>query len=128
MQDNFINSRPVKVLAISASPRNPSNSEVFLQEALGVLPTLRIQTDVTVYHFRGKNFRPCIACLQCFKNGGMCILQDDFESLRQLWLAADCIIYSLPVYVVGIPGVLKCFLDRLHNATVIIILLILPGI
>lgn len=109
--------KTVKVLAINASPRRDGNTKTLLHEALSGLSDCRIPTEVVEYDFFGKRFQPCVACLQCYKNGGKCIMKDDFEELRELWLSADCVVYCLPVYVVGIPGQLKCFLDRLHNAT-----------
>ena len=109
--------RKIKVLAISASPRKNGNTDFYLRQALKGLGETPIETEVTNFSFCGKRFGSCIGCLKCYENGGSCILKDDFEQLRQLWIDADCIIYCLPVYVVGIPGQLKCFLDRLHNAT-----------
>ncbi len=109
--------KEIKVLAISASPRRDGNTDNYLSQALEILNKSEIAAEVTKYSFFGKRFGACIGCLRCYENGGSCILKDDFEELRKLWLEADCIIYCLPVYVVGIPGQLKCFIDRLHNAT-----------
>ncbi|HCJ56657.1 MAG TPA: hypothetical protein DHV55_04330, partial [Clostridiaceae bacterium] len=53
---------------------------------------------------------------KCVENKGQCILKDDFEDLRQLWINADVVIYSFPVYHLSVPGQLKCFIDRLGNA------------
>ena len=110
--------RTVKVLAISASTRRGGNTEFYLNQALEALKESKLSTEVTMYSFCGKKLSGCIGCGKCWENGGSCILKDDFEELRQLWLEADCVIYALPVYVVGIPGQLKCFIDRLHNSLV----------
>lgn len=108
--------RTVKVLAISAGTRRGGNTEFYLNHALEALKESTIPTEITMYSFCGKKFFGCIGCGRCWENGGSCVLKDDFEELRQLWLEADCVIYALPVYVVGIPGQLKCFIDRLHNS------------
>ena len=108
--------RTIKVLAICDSTRKGGNTEFYLNQAMEVLKESAIPTEVTVYSLRGKKISGCIACGKCWENGGSCILKDDFEELRQMWLEADCVIYALPVYVVGIPGQLKCFIDRLHNS------------
>jgi multimeric flavodoxin WrbA len=42
---------------------------------------------------------------------------DDFAELRDKWFAADAIIYSVPIYHLGVPGQLKSFIDRLGNST-----------
>lgn len=109
------NTAKVKLLAISASPRK-GNSQFLLEEALKCIPELPLPVETELYSFRGKNISPCRSCLKCYTNGGSCIIKDDFEELRQLWISADAVIYSVPVYVVNIPGQLKCFLDRLHNS------------
>lgn len=106
----------IKLLAISASPRKRGNTAFLMGEALKVLEETGIQTEVRTYSFSGKKIQPCIGCLKCYGNGGNCILKDDFANLRELWLWADSIIYFSPVYVAGIPGQLKCFIDRLNNS------------
>lgn len=42
--------------------------------------------------------------------------EDGFEELCDRWAAADAVIYSVPVYHLGISGQLKCFIDRLGNS------------
>ena len=58
-----------------------------------------------------------MGCFRCVedKSLGECVIRDDFQPLRDLWLKADVILYSVPVYHVGIPGQVKCFIDRLGN-------------
>lgn len=108
--------KPIKLLAISASPRLRGNSQYLLERALEGLRDCGIPVEVTRYSFAGKSFRGCIGCLKCYGNGGQCVIKDDFQALRQLWLDSDCVIYCSPVYVAGIPGQLKCFIDRLNNS------------
>jgi multimeric flavodoxin WrbA len=109
----------IKVLGISGSPRD-GNSRYLLKEALMAAQNVdpkRIVIDE--YSFRGKKFSPCIACFRCDGDEkvkrGECVIKDDFQTLRDKWVGADVIIYSVPVYHVGIPGQLKCFIDRLGN-------------
>jgi multimeric flavodoxin WrbA len=47
---------------------------------------------------------------------GECRIKDVFQEMRDLWIEADVIIYSFPVYHMGIPAQLKSFLDRLGNS------------
>jgi len=42
-----------------------------------------------------------------------CRLKDDLHELKEKWLNADGIIYSIPVYHLGMPGNFKAFIDRL---------------
>ena len=105
-----------KVLGISGSPRK-GNSLFLLKEALesakGVVPD---SVHTQLYSIKGRIFNPCIACRYCKDHDGDCVHKDDFEELREFWLDADVIIYSVPVYHMSIPGQLKCFIDRLGNS------------
>ena len=108
--------KPLTLLAISGSPRKKGNSVQFLADTLAVLPELNWSVTVTEYSFAAKKFSPCIGCLSCYKKGGECVFQDDFQELRELWVGADIILYAFPIYGLNMPGQMKCFLDRLGNA------------
>jgi multimeric flavodoxin WrbA len=71
--------------------------------------------ETELYSFAGKEIAPCISCFRCM-DAGDCTIEDDFQELRDKWVAADAVIYSVPVYHMGIPGQLKCFIDRLGNS------------
>jgi len=103
-------------LGISASPRK-GNSEFLLKEAMGAARAASPEGTVfDTYSLRGKKMAPCVSCFRCGERGGECVIEDDFQALRDLWLAADVILYSVPVYHMGMPGQLKCFIDRLGNS------------
>jgi multimeric flavodoxin WrbA len=106
----------VRLLGICASPRERGNSRYLLERTLaaaGEVAAGRVATDL--YSFARKRIGPCISCFRCEELGD-CAIGDDFQELRDAWLAADAIVYSVPVYHMGIPGQLKCFLDRLGNS------------
>ena len=117
MDDFLLNMGKISVLGICGSPRN-GNSLFLLQEALHTAFQVNkrcIKTEL--YSIKGKNIKPCVACFKCGKPNhlGECAIRDDFQELRDLWLEADVIIYSVPVYHMNIPGQMKCFIDRLGN-------------
>jgi len=105
----------IKVLGISASPRK-GNSEYILEEALKVLDGLPFKTETSIVSLRGHEIKPCVGCYVCRKKEGHCPIKDDFEELRQQYLKADVVIYSVPLFNYSIPGQLKCFIDRLGQA------------
>jgi len=106
----------VRVLGICGSPRK-GNSYFLLEQALKGASSVDARAVTTeAYLFRGKTFQPCKACAYCARNSGNCVIEDDFAELKAKWLAADVIVYSVPVYHMGIPGQLKCFIDRLGNS------------
>jgi multimeric flavodoxin WrbA len=107
----------LNILGISGSPRS-GNSEYLLEKALDKAASYRGAIVETVrYSFRNKEFKPCIACDHCMRNEGACVHRDDFGELSALWHEADVILYSLPVYHMGMPGQVKCFVDRLGNSS-----------
>lgn len=111
---------PIKLLGISGSPRKNGNSRFLLEVALEAAEAKAPgMVNSEIYSISGKTFKPCDACNQCHDRLGYCRqTDDDFGELRDKWFAADAIIYSVPVYHMGIPGQLKIFLDRLGNSVV----------
>jgi len=106
----------INVLGINGSPRK-GNSQYLLNKALEYISKLKdVKLRIKTYSFRGKEIKPCLACGYCAKNNGKCIHKDDFEQLKELWFNADVILYSIPVYHMGMPGQVKCFIDRLGNS------------
>jgi len=107
----------IKVLGINGSPRKNKSSrfqlEVALEAAQETAPD-RVETEL--YSISTKTFYPCDACYQCEKLGHCRKIDDDFAELRDKWMAADVVIYSVPVYHMGIPAQLKAFIDRLGHS------------
>lgn len=106
----------IRVLGVSASPRR-GNSVYLLDQALDAARAAgEGRAEIRTYSFRAKKFGPCLGCGQCEKLHGECAFKDSFQELRDLWLWADVVIYSVPVYHMSVPGQFKCFLDRLGNS------------
>lgn len=109
--------RRLNLLAVSSSPRGKGNSLFLLERAIdGAREVGQGSLDVQDYSFRGKRLSPCVQCYGCDKTQGECVVKDDFQELRDMWIAADILLYSVPVYHFSIPGQLKCFFDRLGQS------------
>ena len=109
--------KPLSLLGICGSPRAKGNSRYLLEIAMEEAQKAagdRIQTEIV--GLSGLRIEPCTSCYTCGKREGECFIEDDFAFLRDKWAAADAVIYSVPVYHMGIPGQLKCFIDRLGNS------------
>lgn len=107
----------IKVLGICGSPRRWGNSEFLLDHALaGAKEASPHEVEVEKYCIVGKKFAPCLSCFRCVDLKGECVQKDSFQELRDKWVAADVVIYSIPVYHMTIPGQLRCFIDRLGNS------------
>jgi len=107
----------IGILGICASPRK-GNSLFLLRKSLEALKKLphRERFEIAEIDFRGLKMAPCTNCEGCAKTKGECVIQDGFQGLRDQWVRADIVLYSVPVYHLGIPGQLKCFIDRLGNS------------
>jgi multimeric flavodoxin WrbA len=103
----------IHILGLCASPRQ-GNSEFLLDKALEIVSGPEIQ--IKRFSLGRKPLAPCDACGAHKALKGECRIKDAFQEMRDLWLEADVIIYSFPVYHMGIPGQLKAFLDRLGNS------------
>ncbi len=107
----------INVLGVSGSPRD-GNSVFLLKQALAAAKSVSPdEVHTHLYLFKGKIFQPCVHCYACQDRFyGECAIKDNFQELRDLWVEADGIVYSVPVYHMSIPGQLKCFIDRLGNS------------
>ncbi len=106
----------IKLLGIVGSPRK-GNSLFLLEQALKAAVNQypkRVKTET--YVFGQTPFAPCDGCGAHKRLNGECRIEDGFQALRDKWLDADAILYSVPVYHMGIPGQVKCFIDRLGNS------------
>jgi multimeric flavodoxin WrbA len=108
----------INVLGISASPRKGGNSAFLLGHALdGAREAYPSEVTTIAFGFPGKTIAHCNACDACNRNGGRCTIDDDFQELVDLWVDADAIIYSTPVYHMALPSQLRAFMDRLGTST-----------
>lgn len=105
----------VRLLGICGSPRKAGNSWYLLEQAVAAAKQAAPDNvDIELYSIAGKEIASCVGCYRC-RELGDCSIDDDFQKLRDKWAVADAIIYAVPVYHMGIPGQLKCFIDRLGN-------------
>jgi multimeric flavodoxin WrbA len=107
----------LNLLGISASPRREANSLFLLEKAIeGAKEAATGSLSVSCFSFHGKRIGPCVQCYRCDKTHGDCVIKDDFQPLRDEWLAADIVLYSVPVWHLSIPSQLKSFFDRLGQS------------
>ncbi|MHA1581250.1 MAG: flavodoxin family protein [Candidatus Baldrarchaeia archaeon] len=102
----------VKILGICGSLRH-GNSEFLLKKSLEAAKSVAPEyVETEFYTLAGKTIYTCDFCLLCLEYKD-CMVKDDFHELKEKWLEADGIIYSIPVYHLGMPAHLKAFIDRL---------------
>ena len=100
----------VRVLGIAGSPRRGGNTDLLLEEFMKGAASQGAETKTI--ELRRMKFETCRHCDGCLKTG-QCVIKDDMETIRPIIADADLFIISTPVYVDGMTGPLKTFLDRL---------------
>lgn len=71
-------------------------------------------SDVTRINVYKQRIQPCRGCFTCWtRTPGECIQEDDMKALLPLVAQSDILTLATPVYVDGMTGPLKTFLDRL---------------
>ncbi|MGE5498346.1 MAG: flavodoxin family protein [Syntrophothermus sp.] len=102
----------MKVIAINGSPKADGNTFHALSMAGEAIKAEGI--DFEIIHIGHKAIHGCLACGKCAQNKDeeCSIKNDDVNYCIQKMKEADGILIGSPVYYAGIPGTMKCFLDR----------------
>lgn len=104
----------MNILGISGGRIN-GNNEVACKEAL--LAAQKMGCTVTFVRLLDLNIKNCTGCCTCMRSlnlgkGDICTLHDDFEWLREKVLDADGVLFAMPVFERGAPGIFHTLLDR----------------
>ncbi|VGO14947.1 hypothetical protein PDESU_03527 [Pontiella desulfatans] len=104
--------KPQKVVVLNGSPRGEGGyTEFYLRAFLAGLG--RKGVGIETIHLRELDIRQCSGCWQCWLKGtGECVFQDDFQRVRDRVWQADLVVFAFPLYVDGMPSLLKNLLDR----------------
>jgi multimeric flavodoxin WrbA len=109
----------MKILAINGSHRGEKGHTHFLIEKLFQGATA-IGAECEAIALAKLKINRCLACGQCHTDEHrlQCVYdnKDDVREVFRKMAEADIIIYATPVYVFGMSGLLKTFIDRM-NAT-----------
>ncbi len=101
------------VLAINSSPKKAkSNTSLILTPFLEGMKDAG--AEVELFYTRDLEIKPCTGEFNCWvKHPGKCYQQDDMQQLYPKLERADILVFATPVYVDGITGPLKNFIDRM---------------
>ena len=102
----------MKILALNSSPRRGQGGTALLLDAF--LEGMRqAGADVELVYLHGLEIKPCLGCFHCWtKTPGRCVQDDDMATLLPDHQWADVVVYATPLYVDGMNGTMKTFLDR----------------
>ncbi|MBN2335100.1 flavodoxin family protein [Candidatus Bathyarchaeota archaeon] len=106
----------MKVIAIQSSPNKDGLTASTAKQFLKGAESKGHETELI--HLNEHIIKKCKACDggwgQC-RREGTCILEDDFQSIRDKIDAADAFLFTTPVYWWDISESAKTFLDRLRR-------------
>lgn len=106
----------MKVVAVQSSPNLDGLTSTLAQAVLKGVEVEGGETELV--HLNRLDIQPCIACDDGWgrcKEEGVCILEDNFQALREKITEADVLIFATPVYWHDLSESAKIFLDRLRR-------------
>ncbi len=101
-----------RLLAIYGSPRRRGNSSSLLGAAVKGACEAGATVDEIV--LRDLRMSPCMEIYGC-KKTGRCAIQDDFQQLYDLLLAADGLLLATPIFFYSVSAQVKIFIDRCQS-------------
>ncbi len=102
------------ILGISAAHRKNRNTAYMLRVALEAAEEMGgVETDLI--ELWGKKIKYCIHCDKCLVEPFECIVKDDMNELYPVLDRADAIIFGVPVFIMGVTGIYRNFMDRLRR-------------
>lgn len=105
----------MKILAIMGSSHMNGNGATALDCVLKGAQDAG--NECVRYDLYKSEIRNCLGCRKCIKNGGICVLKDDYEEMFEHIKTADLVIINSPIYINQINGLTKTFLDRCYPLT-----------
>jgi multimeric flavodoxin WrbA len=99
-------------LIITGSPRKNGNTEIMAETFAKSAKTAG--HEVTVKNLSTLKVGPCLACQYCFTHDGVCIQQDDMNSILKDLERADMLVLASPIYWFDVSAQTKSFVDRMY--------------
>lgn len=103
----------MNILLVNASPKGERSNTLHITEAFlkGLMSSG--EHELHTFMLKDKHIEYCTGCFHCWSTrDGSCIFQDDMVEYRELYMAADIVIFNSPVYFFGPPARLKNLFDR----------------
>lgn len=110
---NGIWKQPRSALGIQASPRKTRGATDFVYSKF-IAGMQQSGTAVDTIYLADSNISPCAGCFKCWLDEkNKCPLKDDMEQIIERVSATEVLILATPLYMDGMSGLLKNFVDRL---------------
>lgn len=105
----------MKIIAISGGTKNGSNDAMAREALMGASEQ---GAEIEFIRLLDLDLKPCTGCIACVNSlmsggNGDCVLKDDFRWLDNKVLDADGLIFVMPIFEKGSPGIMRVLQDRL---------------
>ena len=102
----------MKILVLNGSPKKKSDTMRLTRAFLEGMDKDK-KHEVRIVDVIDKQIAPCRGCFLCWqKKDCHCVIDDDQNTILDLYKEADIIIWSFPLYSYAMPSHLKAVLDR----------------
>ena len=103
----------MKITAFNGSPRGTKSNTGFMVTDL-LEGALKEGAETEQIYLSEKNIGHCLGCFKCWiETPGVCVIRDDMSELLEKVMQSDITVMATPLYVDGVSGILKNFMDRL---------------
>ena len=101
----------MNLIGLVCSPRKEGNTEILITQALNSAEESGAQTEML--RVADLDIAPCDACAACASDG-ICIVEDDMQTVYEKLDWADGIIFGTPVYFFNVSAQAKAVIDRTY--------------
>ena len=99
-----------RVLILSSSARNPSNSEALCRSlASGVQAA---GGEAVLLRIGDMQIAPCRGCDYCHEHSHVCVIRDDMTQVLEQMCASDALVLATPIYFWNVCSQMKAVWDR----------------
>lgn len=108
--------RPRQVVLLSGSGRSKrfSTSYYLARHLAEGMAGAHPAPHIRVIHLRDLDFSECSGCFRCWRNGGTCVLDDDYTSVIAPALeTSDLLVLSFPLYFYNFPPQINHVITRM---------------
>ncbi|MCP4714592.1 MAG: flavodoxin family protein [Deltaproteobacteria bacterium] len=103
----------MNVTSILSSPRGLKGYTATVLK--GILEGVqRAGAETSMFSLSELSVQPCRGCETCSRTG-QCVINDDYQSIREAILEADGFILASPNYMHGVTSQMKAFIDRSYS-------------
>jgi multimeric flavodoxin WrbA len=103
----------MKILAIIGSPRKNGNTYKAVERIKENLLAYDKNIEFEYLFLKDCDLKMCTGCFTCISKGErLCPLKDDRDAIMSKMTEADGIVFAAPCFAMGVPAVMKNFIDR----------------